>query len=218
MVHKVNGSVNYVHEWYCGVVDLSRPIEALIPGAQGQLLAALVRAGRELSTRTAAEIAGVSPPHASRVLAQLVSLGVVVRRDVPPVVLYSMAPDSAVGRLLDELCNLRESVFAEMASAAAAMDPSPIEVVVFGSVARGESGAGSDIDVLLVAPEGALDTDRWTRSVIGWTEHVSRFAGSTIEVLEIDEQEWRERPLDQDLWRQIERDGIRVFTGPRLAA
>lgn len=198
-------------------MDLSRPIEALIPGAQGLLLSALVCAGRELNTRTAAEIAGVSAPHASRVLAHLVALGLVERRDVPPVALYSIASDSAAGRLLDNMCNLRAEVFAEMASAAEKMKPRPIEVVVFGSVARGESDAQSDIDVLLVAPEGVLDTDQWTASVIDWTEHLSRFAGSSLEILEIDELEWQGRSLDRELWWQINRDGIVVFARARSA-
>lgn len=192
-------------------MDLSRPIEALIPGAQGQLLGALVGAGRELNTKTAAEIAGVSAPHASRVLAHLVALGLVVRRDVPPVALYSIASGSIMAGLLDQLRDLRAAVFAEMARAAADMTPAPVQIVVFGSVARGESGAASDIDVLVVAPTGAIDTDQWTASVISWRERVSRFAASPVEVLEVDEHHWQTRTLDNELWREINRDGIVVF-------
>ena len=113
-------------------VDFSRPIEALIPGAQGLLLGALVCAGRELNTRTTAEIAGVSAPHASRVLAHLAALGIVERRDVPPVALYSIAWDSAVGRLLGDLCNLRAAVFAEMAASAGRKNPPPVEAGLRG--------------------------------------------------------------------------------------
>ena len=92
-------------------MDLSRPIEALIPGAQGRLLGALMGAGQELSTRAAADIAGVSAPHASRVLGQLLRLGIVERRDVPPVALYSIATRSALAGVLEDLCNLRSLVF-----------------------------------------------------------------------------------------------------------
>lgn len=193
------------------MVDLSRPIEALIPGAQGRLLGALVYAGRELSTKTAAEIAGVSAPHASRVLTRLVSLGLVERRDVPPVALYSIAAGSVVVGLLNELRDLRRAVFGEMAVAAAEMTPPPVQVVVFGSVARGESDEASDIDVVVVAPIGVLDSDEWTASVISWRERVSRFAASTVEVLEIDERDWHARSLENELWREIDRDGIVVF-------
>jgi predicted nucleotidyltransferase len=175
------------------------------------LLEALVCAGRELNTKTAAEIAGVSAPHASRVLAHLVRLGIVVRRDVPPVALYSIVEDSAVGQMLVDLCNLRVKVFDEMACVATEMTPIPVEVIVFGSVARGESDADSDIDVLLVAPDGALDTDAWTASVIGWTERISRVAGSPAQVFEVDEQQ-RTAEADNELWRNIRRDGIMVFS------
>lgn len=193
-------------------MDLARPIEALIPGAQGRLLGALVCAGQELNTRTAAEIASVSAAHASRVLAELVTLGVVRRRDVPPVVLYQLVDDSAVGRLLVELCNLRGRVFAEMTAAALEMSPGPVRIVVFGSVARCDSGPESDIDVLIVAPAGA-DPDSWETSVSAWRKRVERFAGSRVELLEINEHEWRDCPPDNRLWREIDRDGIVVFGG-----
>lgn len=192
-------------------MDVSRPIEALIPGAQGQLLGALVGAGRELNTKTVSEIAGVSAPHASRVLAHLVALGLVERRDVPPVALYSIAAGSILSGLLDQLSNLRSAVFDEMARAAADMIPRPVRVVVFGSVARGESNETSDIDVLVIVPSAVVDTDEWTAAVIGWRERVSRFAASTVEVLEVGEDDWHNRSFDNELWRAIERDGIVVF-------
>lgn len=139
------------------------------------------------------------------------ALGLVERRDVPPVALYSIATGSIVAGLLDQLCNLRSAVFDEMARAAADMTPPPAQVVVFGSVARGESDEKSDIDVLVIAPTAVVDTDEWTASVIRWRERVSRFASSTVEVLEIDEQDWQNRTFDNELWREIDRDGIVVF-------
>lgn len=199
-------------------MDLARPIEALIPGSQGQLLQALVCAGRELSTRTAAEIAGVSAPHASRVLAHLTALGIIKRRDVPPTALYSIADGSAVSALLDGLFNLKAKIFAEMARLAGEMTPIPVEVIVFGSVARGEDDADSDIDVLLVAQAGALDTQAWSMSVIDWTNRVSTFSSCVVETVEVDEHQWRSRAAD-DLFRcEIVRDGITIFSWSGLPA
>ena len=63
----------------------------------------------------------------------------------------------------------------------------------------------------MVAPIGVLDSDEWTASVISWRERVSRFAASTVEVLEIDERDWHGRSLENELWREIDRDGIVVF-------
>ena len=47
--------------------------------------------------------------------------------------------------------------------------------------------------------------------MISWRERVSRFAASTVEVLEIDERDWHGRSLENELWREIDRDGIVVF-------
>jgi predicted nucleotidyltransferase len=172
----------------------------------------LVFAGRELSTKAAAEVAGVSAAHASRVLSHLTALGVVKRRDVPPTALYSFATGSAVGQMLDGLRNLKSAVYAEMARLATEMSPRPIEVIVFGSVARGEDTAESDIDVVLVAPAGALDTNAWAASVIEWTDKVSTFASSVVEVVEVDESDWRGRPSDDRFHIEVARDGITVYS------
>lgn len=49
-------------------MDFVRPIEALVPGAQGRVLAVLVETTAELNLRTIAQLAGVSQAQASRLL------------------------------------------------------------------------------------------------------------------------------------------------------
>lgn len=66
------------------LVDFVRPIEAIVPGAQGRVLAVLAETTAELDLRTIAKLAAVSIVQASRVLPGLVELGVVERREVPP--------------------------------------------------------------------------------------------------------------------------------------
>ncbi|MDQ3575947.1 MAG: helix-turn-helix domain-containing protein, partial [Actinomycetota bacterium] len=65
-------------------MDFVRPIEAIVPGAQGRMLAVLAETTAELNLRTIAQLAGVSQAQASRVLPGLVQLGIVERREVPP--------------------------------------------------------------------------------------------------------------------------------------
>lgn len=71
-------------------VDFVRPVQSLIPGAQGRVLDVLARTTAELNLGTVARLAGVSAAQASRVLPRLVELGVVARRDVPPSSLYRL--------------------------------------------------------------------------------------------------------------------------------
>ena len=90
------------HEWnncsgfagyrdWLALVDFVRPIEAIVPGAQGRMLAVLAETTAELNLRTIAKLAGVSIAQASRVLPGLVELGAVERREVPPSSMRSVA-------------------------------------------------------------------------------------------------------------------------------
>lgn len=190
-------------------MDLSRPIEALIPGARGRLLGALIGSGRELSTADAARLSGVSAPQASRVLAQLVELGIVTRRDVPPAVICSPVAGNAVIAMLMELCVLRSRVIEFARQSATQISPAPVRLSVFGSVARGTSDAESDIDIVAVRPNGADEDDDWVESLGRWSAGLEDFSGSRINVLEIGVDEWRSLDLsERSLWRDINRDEV----------
>ncbi len=190
-------------------MDLSRPVEALVPGARGKILAALAAVEHELSTSDVGRISGVSLPQASRVLAALVELGVVERRDVPPAVVYRLVPGNAVGGLVRELADLRSCVVRQLRTTITALTPTPVRAVLFGSVARGTSDRSSDIDVMLIRPKGWDTTDAWTESVGEWREAMSRFAGSPVNVAEIDEEDEPDRSTsDAPLWREIAAEGI----------
>jgi predicted nucleotidyltransferase len=82
-------------------------------------------------------------------------------------------------------------------------------VSVFGSVARGTSGAESDIDIVAVRPRGADEDDNWVESLRRWSAGLEVFSGSRINVLEIGIDEWRVLDLsERSLWREINRDEI----------
>ena len=71
-------------------MDFVRPIEAIVPSAQGRVLAVLVETTAELNLRTIAQLSGVSQAQTSRLLPELVDLGVVERREVPPSSLFRL--------------------------------------------------------------------------------------------------------------------------------
>jgi DNA-binding HxlR family transcriptional regulator len=199
-------------------MDLGRPIEALIPGARGEILGAMVSAGRELSTADVGRLAGVSGPQASRVLAQLVELGLVQRHEVPPAVIYRLVEGNRVVQLLRELCALRMSVLAYARVTADSIDPLPVELAIYGSVARGSSGPDSDIDVLVVRPDGADNDDRWVESLDAWRSDLAAYAGSTVSLLEVGTGDWIARDLDASLWSSIDRESIKLVDSVTGAA
>jgi predicted nucleotidyltransferase len=194
-------------------VDFVRPIEALIPGVQGKVLAVLAATTAELNLRTIAELSGVSQAQASRVLPRLVQLGVVDRREVPPSLLFRLAPEHLMTGLLSDLRRSREIVLAEMGRCAGEFDVPPVSVIVFGSFARGEADAKSDLDVVVVRPADIDDfDDSWSDSLAEWRQQVRRFTGNPVEVLEVDASDVSSRlSSGGDVWPMVQKEGVVIF-------
>src|SRR5687767_2501363 len=133
-------------------MDLVQPVQVVIPGAQGRILAVLAETTAELNLRTIARLSGVSIAQASRVMPDLVELGMVERRDEPPSVLFRLVEEHVASRAVLALAGARQAVLEGLGQAAGALDPPPVSVIVFGSFARGEARAASDIDVIAVRP------------------------------------------------------------------
>src|SRR5580658_9813444 len=120
-------------------MDFEQPVEAVIPGATGRLLAALARVDTELPISTLASVAGVGRTRASGLVSQLHQLGLVDRRDIGRTTMVSLARDSAAGDLIDRLAHLRTVVLDHLRDLAAEVNPAPQMLAVYGSFARGEA-------------------------------------------------------------------------------
>jgi predicted nucleotidyltransferase len=98
----------------------------------------------------------------------------------------------------------------EMRQIAEDLPVPPTSVIIFGSFARGEADADSDIDTLLVRPSGTSESDEaWSACVQQWLDRVSDVSGNRVEVLEVDQNDVPAR-LDRggSVWQDIERDGL----------
>ena len=199
-------------------MDFIRPVEAIVPGVQGRVLSVLAETTADLNMRTTARLADVSLAQASRVLARLVDLGVVERRDVPPSSLFQLVRQHvAVGPLL-ALARARDALIGEMGRLAAGLPFVPVSVIVFGSFARGEADLDSDIDTVLVRPPGVDESDEsWSEAVEQWRTSVRRASGNQVEVLEVGSGEVAALLNSRrQVWRDIRSDGL-VVHGLSLA-
>jgi predicted nucleotidyltransferase len=196
-------------------VDFTHPVEAIIPGAQGRILAVLARTSAELNLRTIARLSGVSVAQASRVLPTLVELGIVERREAPPSALFRFVPDHVAASAVMALVDSGRAVIDEMARTASELDPRPASVILFGSFARSEAVSGSDLDIVLVRPSSVLEDDEsWRQGIDAWTAHLRRFTGNRIELLEVSESDiGRLLRSRRPLWLDVRRDGVVVFGG-----
>src|SRR5690606_35078858 len=160
------------------------------PGAQGRVLAVLAETTAELNLRTIAQLAGISQAQASRLLPDLIALGVVERREVPPASLFRLVPEHVASRALLALARSAGTVLDEMGRLAEVLPQLPVSLIVFGSFARREADAGSDIDVVVVRPADVdEDDDAWVESLEGWRRDVRRLTGNPVEILEVSADE-----------------------------
>lgn len=193
-------------------MDFVRPVEAVIPGVQGRVLAVLAETTAELNLWTIARLSDVSLAQASRVLPGLVELGLIERREAPPSSLFRLVPEHVAAGPLITLARGRDGVIEEMGRVAEVLPVAPVSVILFGSFARREADAESDIDTVLVRPVGVDESDEaWSDSVEQWRSRIRRISGNPVEVLEVGWEEigagLRSR---QAVWQDIRREGIVV--------
>ncbi len=195
--------------WYSVSVDFVRPVEAIVPGAQGRVLAVLAETTAELNLRTIAQLSGVSQAQASRVLPGLVELGVVERREVPPSSLFRLIPEHVAARAILDLSRSADTVLDEIRRMTRSLPQPPASVIVFGSFARRQARADSDIDLVVVRPSGVdEDDERWANSIEQWRTDVRRLTGNPIEILEVGLDEATSRLAGgSQLWSELLRDG-----------
>ena len=198
-------------------MDFVRPVEAIVPGAQGRVLAVLSQTTAELNLRTIAQLSGVSQAQASRVLPALVELGVIERREVPPSSLFRIVREHVATRAILALARSTDTVLDELGEMANSLPVPPESVIVFGSFARHEAGIDSDIDMVVVRPSDVdEDDERWAASVEQWRAEVRRLTGNPVEMLEVSTDEARSRLRGRSpLWTEIGRAG-RVVHGASL--
>lgn len=198
---------------YSVSMDFVRPIEAVIPGVQGRVLAVLAETTAELNLRTIARLSGVSHAQVSRVLPGLVELGLVERREAPPSSLFRLSPEHLAAGPLVALARSRSGLIEEMERVAEMLPIVPTSVIVFGSFARGEADAESDLDVVFVRPVSIDEYDEsWADSVEQWRSRIFRVGGNAVEILEVGSDEVGARLSSrQPLWQDIRREGLVIL-------
>jgi predicted nucleotidyltransferase len=143
----------------------------------------------------------------------LVELGLVERREVPPSSLFRLVREHVAVAPLLSLARTRDAMIEEMGRIADDLPVAPVAVIVFGSVARGEADARSDIDTVLIRPMEVDESDEaWSASVEQWRATVRRVSGNAVEVLEVGSDEVATHLNSRrQIWRDIRRDGLVVF-------
>ncbi|WP_344294747.1 nucleotidyltransferase domain-containing protein [Agromyces neolithicus] len=186
-------------------MELSMPLVSVFGRVDGAVLTALSRGSASLNGRQIERLLGgsVSIKGVQGALARLVRTGLVLAVHRQAETLYRANRDHllwpAVMAAADSLPLLRRRI-RDLADRSA---PAGASIVLYGSVERGDSTGASDVDLLVILPDGASVevggdfVDELARSVELWS-------GNSAQVIQMRESELRESaqrddPL-VDLW------------------
>lgn len=195
-------------------MDYRRPIEAIVPGAQGRVLGVLARTEAELNMRTLAELAGVSPTHVSRVMPRLVALGLVQRREIGSNSLFRMISHNLAARWIRALGSLHDRIIQELQDTSQMLDGLARNATLFGSFARGDMIPSSDVDILVIGPDD-LDDPPWRDVLWVWQEHATQIVGNPVNLIEVTVDDAAPRLRHgQGMWGEILTEGIRLTGEP----
>jgi predicted nucleotidyltransferase len=185
---------------------------AALDPSEARVLAALLRVDTPLSGRAIARVTGLTQSSAQRTLTRLRASGLVVAEPAPPSLLYRANPDHLALPALLDLLRLDDELRARMAAHVAGWQAPAAAVVVYGSVARGDAVAGSDLDVLVVRPDTTEpDDSTWQQQLADLADRLQRWTGRRTSVVEMSQHEAARGLADREQFLvEAERDGWQI--------
>ena len=171
------------------IVDVARPYAAVAPGIHGDVLAVLAGTTAPLTGRQIARLAarGTSPS-VSAALDRLVEQGLVHRQVAGRAYLHTLNRDHVAAPAVQALAGLRGELLRRLRDTLAQWNPAPVHASMFGSAARGDGDASSDIDLLVMRPKGVdAEGAAWRDQVHALAESVLAWTGNHAGISEIAE-------------------------------
>jgi predicted nucleotidyltransferase/DNA-binding transcriptional ArsR family regulator len=203
-------------------MDLSDPTRAIAATLDGAVLATLAASGRPLTVgQVASQAARGSEIGVRRSLARLVEQGIVRATVMGRNQVHELNREHVAAPIATLLAGLRGELWSRMRGALQAWDPQPVYASVFGSAARADGDAASDIDLLLVHPPfpgetapvqtppsllgtltdaielhsqsrvGAEAVIAWERQIDALRVAVESWTGNPLQVVDLSFFEWR---------------------------
>jgi predicted nucleotidyltransferase len=124
--------------------------------------------------------------------------------------------DHIAAPAIEELANLRDRFVGRLKAEAETWEIPAAAVWLFGSTSRGQGGADSDIDILVVRPDDVADSDpQWLAQIETLAEHATRWTGNPCEIVEYTSRELKQLVRrGERLVNELRRDALPVAGTP----
>jgi DNA-binding transcriptional ArsR family regulator len=179
------------YAWYASHVDVSRPYAAIAPGVEGEALVVLAGTTAPLTGRQIARLVrrGTSPS-VSAALDRLVEQGLVNRQEAGRAYLHTLNRAHIAAPVAESLAGLRAELLRRLRDTFAHWRVVPFHASMFGSAARGDGDARSDIDLLVIRPTDIDEEDAaWRAQLDELGESVRAWTGNHAGIVELGEAE-----------------------------
>lgn len=171
-------------------MDLSRPGADLLGVNEAAALRVLARQAHELSGREVARLAAASPSSIRRALERLERIGLVRSRVSSHAVLYRPNREHVLWEPIVAVLTAPTRVEAAVGELVSARLGQQATVAIFGSVARRDSTAASDVDVVLVFDDAVATEDR-EALVDELADLVESKTGNSVQIVELSRAQLR---------------------------
>lgn len=156
-----------------------------------------------------------SQPAVAEALDRLTTQGLVHRDQVGRAFLHSLNRRHLAAGAVEILAGMRTELFARLERTLSAWRKPVAHASVFGSVARGDGGPESDVDLFLVRPaKVSEDDDEWRDQVSDLTYNVLGWTGNEASVVEIGRRQLPTLLSSVDLAAELRADAITLSGTP----
>jgi predicted nucleotidyltransferase len=199
-------------------VNLGDPAAVIVPSLEGPVLLVLFRDVRPMSAREVHRRASRGSHRAVQLaLRRLVEQGIVDVQETRGAHLFTLNRDHVAAPVVALLASLREVFLQRLKDAIARWGRSggaPLSATLFGSAARGDGDAASDVDLLLVGDDAAAG-EGWSEQLQALRSDVRRWTGNELAVSVVPVGRLHELAADRSpLVEALLRDGICLYGPP----
>jgi predicted nucleotidyltransferase len=165
-------------------MDIAHPLRSVIPSLDSAVFEVLASTTQPLSGLQVAKLARTGSISGVRlVLGRLVEHGLVSREDRGRSSYFTANRAHLAWPAIDDLLHLRATLEEHIIALVGDWGLPPVNLSVYGSVARQEAGPESDVDLLIIEPGAATDTSDWEAQLAEFATAVENWSGNRAQLV-----------------------------------